>query len=83
MENEYAPKRWIEGVVVNLFKKGEKADPGNCRGITPLSTVEKTICKLLNDRMGTMLEKAKRRSEGQAGFRPNRSCVYRPCVHIM
>ena len=32
LKNEYAPKRWREGVliVVNLFKKGDKADPGNC-----------------------------------------------------
>ena len=29
----------------------------------------------LNDRMGTMLEKDKKKSDGQAGFRPNRSCV--------
>ena len=74
-KNEYAPKRWREGVVVNLFKKGDKADPGNYRGITLLSTVGKTFCKILNDRMGTMLEKEDKISEGQAGFRPNRSCV--------
>ena len=74
-KNEYAPKRWREGEVVNLFKKGDKADPGNHRGITPLSTVGKTSCKILNDRMGTLLEKDKKQSEGQAEFRPNRSCV--------
>ena len=28
-KNEYAPKRWRDGVAVNLFKKGYKADPGN------------------------------------------------------
>ena len=26
-KNEYAPKRWRKGVVVNLFKKGDKAEP--------------------------------------------------------
>ena len=35
-KNEYAPRRWREGVVVNLFKKGDKADPGNCIEITVL-----------------------------------------------
>ena len=74
-KNEYKPKRWREEVVVNLFKKREKTDPGNYRGITLLSTVEKTFCKILNDRVGTMLEKEEKISEGQAGFRPNRSCV--------
>ena len=76
-KNEYAPKRWREGVVVNLFKAGDKADPGNCRGTTLMSTVGKTFCDILNDGMGTMLEKDKKTSERQAGFRPNRSCVNR------
>ena len=31
-KNEYKPKRSREGVVGNLFKKGDKADPGNYRG---------------------------------------------------
>ena len=74
-ENEYTPKRCREGVVVNLFKKGDKADLGNYRGITLLSTIGKTFCKSLNDRVGTMLEMEEKISEGQAGFRPNRSCV--------
>ena len=30
---------------------------------------------ILNDRVGTMLEKEEKISEGQAGFRPNCSCV--------
>ena len=79
MENEsrYAPKRWREGVVANLFKKGGKADPGNCGGITLLSTVGKTFCSISNDRMGTMMKEEEYVCEGQAWFRPNRSCVDR------
>ena len=38
-------------------------------------TVGKTFCKILNDRMETMLEKDENISKGQAGFRPKRSCV--------
>ena len=63
------------GVIVNIFKKGDKADPRDSRGITMRSTVGKTFCKILNDRMGTMMEKEEKVGEGQAGFRPNRSCV--------
>ena len=74
-ENEYAPRSWREGVAANLFKKGDKADPGNYIGITLLSTVGKTFRKILNDRMGTMVENKDNMSEGQAGFRPYRSCV--------
>ena len=42
-KNECAPKRWREGVVVNLFKKGDKADPGNYPRIMLFCTVEKGI----------------------------------------
>ena len=48
-KNEYAPKRWRERVVFQLFKKGDTADPGNYRGITLLSTVGKTYFTILND----------------------------------
>ena len=41
-KNQYAP-RWGEGVVVNLFKKGDKADPGNDRWIPLLRTVGKNV----------------------------------------
>ena len=40
---EYVLRRWREGVVVNLFKKGDKADPENYREVTLLSTVGKTF----------------------------------------
>ena len=43
LKNEYASRRWREGVIVNLFQKGDKADPGNCRGTTLLSTVGQTF----------------------------------------
>ena len=31
-KDEYAHKGWREGVVVNLFKKGAKAEPGIAEG---------------------------------------------------
>ena len=42
---ETIPRQWGEG---NLFKKGDREDPGNCRGITLLSVVGKTFRKVLN-----------------------------------
>ena len=59
---------------MNLFEKGDKADPGNYRAMTLLSSVGKTFCKILNDRMGTMM-KEEEISKWQAGCRPNRACV--------
>ena len=39
-----------------LFKKGDKANSENYRGIMLSSTVSETFCKVLNDDIGTMLE---------------------------
>ena len=41
---ETVPKQWRKGLIVNLFKKGHKEDPGNHRGITLLSVVSKVFC---------------------------------------
>ena len=48
---ETVPKQWREGLIVNLFKKGDREDGGNYRGITLLSVVGKVFCKIL---IGTM-----------------------------
>ena len=42
---ELVPPKWREGLIVNLFKKGDREDPGNYRGITLLSVVGKVFCK--------------------------------------
>ena len=42
---ELVPRQWREGLIVNLFKKGDKEDPGDYRGITLLSVVGKIFCK--------------------------------------
>ena len=47
---ESVPRQWREGLIVNLFKKGDKEDPGNYRGITLYSVVGKVFCKVLNNR---------------------------------
>ena len=57
------------GLIVNIFKKRDREDPANYRGITLLSAVGKVFCKILNNRLVQWLH------EGQAGFRINRSCM--------
>ena len=63
------------GLIVNLFKKGDKEDPGNYRGITLLSVVGKVFCKVLNNRLVQCLDKGGVLREGQAGFRVIGSCM--------
>ena len=48
-KEECVSMKWREGLIVSLFKKGDKEDPGNYRGITLLSVVGKVFCKILND----------------------------------
>ena len=72
---ETVPGQWREGLIVNLFKKGDREDPGNYRGITLLSVVGKVFCKVLNNRLVHCLDKEGVLHEGQAGFRVNRSCM--------
>ena len=66
---------WREGLIVNIFKNGDKEEPGNYRGITLLSVVGKVFCKILNNRLVEHLDRERALHEGQAGFRKNRSCI--------
>ena len=44
--DEFVPPQWREGLIVNLFKKGDKEDPGKYRGITLLSVVGKVVLNI-------------------------------------
>lgn len=48
---------WREGVVVNFDMKEDKADPACHGGITILITVGEKFSKILNGKVGKMLEK--------------------------
>ena len=50
-QEEIVPRQWREGLIVNIFKKGDREDPANYRGITLLSVVGKVFCKILNNRL--------------------------------
>ena len=39
------------GLIVNIFKKGDREDPGNYRDITLLSVVGKVFCEIPNNRL--------------------------------
>ena len=71
-KEEYVPMKWREGLIVSLFKKRDKEDIGNYRGITLLSVIGKVFCKILNDRLVQYLDKSGKLHEGQAGFRGGR-----------
>ena len=56
LAKECVPMKWREGLIVSQFKKGDKEDPGNYRGITLLSVVGKVFCKIINDHLVQYLD---------------------------
>ena len=50
---EMVPGHWRAGDIVNIFKKGDKKDPGNYRGITLLNVVDKLYTKVIDSRLST------------------------------
>ena len=63
---ETVPKQWREGLIVNLFKKGDN------RGITLLSVVGKVFCKILNHLLVQCLEHC---MKGRLALELHRSCM--------
>ena len=63
------PEEWAVGIIVILFKGGEKNDINNYRGITLLSVIGKLLVGMLNERLTKFVEKHKIVHQNQAGFR--------------
>ena len=72
------PEEWAVGIIVILFKGGERNDLNNYRGITLLSVIGKLLVGILNERLTKFVEKYKIVHENQAGFRKG----YRTTDHI-
>ena len=50
-DGEYAPSYWREGLIVSLFKKGDRKDPGNYRAISLLNVAGKLYSRVINNRL--------------------------------
>ena len=73
--NEYVPTYRREGCILSLFKKGDREDPGNYRGITLVCVIGKLYSRLINNHLLKYLELNNKLHEGQGGFRVGTSCV--------
>ncbi|MEW8548380.1 MAG: reverse transcriptase family protein, partial [Candidatus Thiodiazotropha sp.] len=71
----YFPDKWSDGFIIPIFKKGDKDEPANYRGITLLSTLGKLFTRILNNRLNVWAEKYRIYIEAQAGFRKNMGTV--------
>ena len=72
-KEERIPKDWARGIIVPIYKDGEKQNVDNYRGITLLSVVGKLYTSILNNRITSWLEMEKKIVEEQGGFRAKRS----------
>ena len=66
----YFPKEWSTGVIIPIYKKGDKKKPENYRGITLISTLSKMFTYLLNQRLGHWCENNNILSEAQFAYKP-------------
>ncbi|XP_061429967.1 uncharacterized protein LOC133356450 [Lethenteron reissneri] len=67
------PQDWKDALVVPLFKKGDRTDCNNYRGISLLSVPGKVLARIIQYRLARHAEE--RLAEPQCGFRKGRSCT--------
>ena len=70
-EEERVPKDWARGVIVPIYKEGDRKNVDNYRGITLLSVVGKLYTSIY--RISSWLEREKKIVEEQGGFRAKRA----------
>ncbi len=71
--DEKIPTDWQTAIIIPIFKKGEKRNCKNYRGISLLAIAYKLMERILLNRILSIREMFTR--ENQAGFRPGRSCT--------
>lgn len=75
----HVPEEWNLAIVIPIYKKGNRHDCNNYRGISLLNSCYKLYSKILNIRLTTISEHII--SNYQHGFRKGRSCT--DCIFTM
>ncbi|KAJ4431013.1 hypothetical protein ANN_19606 [Periplaneta americana] len=73
------PEEWTKAIVIPIYKKGDRGNPNNYRGISLLNSTYKLYAKIITRRLNTISET--KLDEIQCGFRKGRSCA--DCVFVM
>ena len=68
------PQAWEDAGIVTIYKKGDRTDCGNYRGISRLSIAGKIFARIILNRLSTHIT-PELVQETQCGFRGNRSTV--------
>lgn len=67
------PYAWNRGVISPIYKKGEKNEVKNYRGVTLMDTAYKIYANILNERLKREVER--KLEEAQFGFRKERRTI--------
>jgi sorting nexin-29 len=72
-KQEIIPWEWSEGILCPIYKKGDRKQCNNYRGISLLNITYKIFAILLYNRLSERIEPET--GNYQMGFRPNRSTI--------
>ena len=72
-KKEMLPEQWKESIIVPIYKKGEKTNCTNYRGISLLLTSYKILSNIILGRLTPYVDEIIR--DHQCGFKCNRSTI--------
>ena len=67
------PDKWNESIILPLYKKGNRSEPGNYRGISLCNVGSKVYSSIINNRLQQWATENNVTGEHQAGFKKNYS----------
>ena len=77
----YFQDKWCVGSIVPIFKRGDKNEVNNYRGITLLSVVGKLFTKIMNTSLNKWAEKEHVLTEATFGFRKSKGTT--DCIRML
>ena len=75
MQTGDVPQEWRDALIVPLFKKGNRSDPGNYRPVSLTSVVCKVMERIVKDNVVEHLNEYNVIKGSQHGFTRGRSCL--------
>lgn len=75
LNSGFFPDKWMEGVIIPVYKKGSTNCASNYRGVTLVSCMAKLFTTVLNNRIESFCVMNNRISDSQFGFKKGHSTI--------